>query len=142
MKKNKPRPTATSLGEFPRTIPALERAQRVTERASDLGFDWPEPGPVWKKVEEELTELRKAFSAHNKERVKDEMGDLFFSLVNLSRFLEIEAEETLHQTTDRFLQRFAYVEKGIKAKGKSLAESSLEEMDALWEEAKKREPKK
>jgi uncharacterized protein YabN with tetrapyrrole methylase and pyrophosphatase domain len=115
----------------------LARAQRVTERASHFGFDWPEPGPVWGKIEEELSELKSAVASGDEGRVKEEMGDLLFSLVNLSRFLELEAEEALSQSTDRFLKRFSHIETKIRERGKTLGEASLEEMDLLWEEAKR-----
>lgn len=118
-------------------MPALARAQRVTERASYLGFDWPGPDQVWDKIEEELSELKTAVSTGDKNRVREEMGDLLFSLVNLSRFLDLEAEEAIAQTVDRFLKRFAHIETRIRDQGKTLAEASLEEMDSLWEEAKR-----
>ena len=132
------KPTS-SLGEFPRTMPALARAQRVTEKASYFGFDWPGPEQVWDKVAEELTELKSAVASGDKDRTREEMGDLFFSLVNLSRFLDLQAEEALSQTIDRFLQRFAHIERRIRERGKTLAGASLEEMDSLWEEAKETE---
>lgn len=129
--------TTSSLGGFPKTLPALARAQRVTERASRLGFDWPTPEPVWGKIEEELNELKSAVSSGVSVRVKEEMGDLLFSLVNLARFLNLEAEEALDQSAERFLRRFSHIETSIRERGKTLSEASLEEMDALWEEAKK-----
>lgn len=133
--------TISSLGEFPKTMPALARAQRITERASRFGFDWPNVEPVWSKIEEELNELKTAVSSGEKSRVKEEMGDLLFSLVNLSRFLDLEAEEALSRSVDRFLKRFGHIETRVREKGKSLSETSLEEMNVLWEEAKKMERK-
>jgi MazG family protein len=126
-------------GAFPKSMPALARAQRVTERASSVGFDWPSVEPVWKKVEEELNELRTAVSSGNKIRSGEEMGDLFLSLVNLSRFLNVEAEDALSGAVERFLRRFAYIERKIQGQGKTLSEATLEEMDGFWEEAKKAE---
>lgn len=131
--------TTSSLGELPRAMPALARAQRVTERASYFGFDWPGPQQVWDKIEEELDELKTALSSGEKSRVGEEMGDLLFSLVNLSRFLDLQAEDALAQSVDRFLKRFAHIETKIRQQGKTLTEASFEEMDALWEEAKKLE---
>ena len=131
----------SSLGKFPKTMPALACAQRVTERASRFGFDWPTAEPVWGKIEEELSELKTAASSGEKSRVRDEMGDLLFSLVNLSRFLNVEAERALSQSTHRFLKRFSHIETKIRERGKTLTQSSLEEMDALWEEAKQMERK-
>ncbi|MFQ5850417.1 MAG: nucleoside triphosphate pyrophosphohydrolase [Candidatus Binatia bacterium] len=129
---------ASSLGELAKAMPALARAQRMGERASYFGFDWPGPHQMWGKIDEEYGELKEAVSSGNKGRVREEMGDLLFSLVNLCRFLGIEAEESLAQTVDRFLKRFAYIERQIREKGRTLAETSLEEMDSLWDEAKKK----
>jgi len=135
----KPDPSHSSLGGVPRTMPALARAQKVTERASYFGFDWKAPEPVWRKVEEEWNELKEAVASGSRERMTEEMGDLLFSLVNLSRHLDLQAEETLARSVDRFVKRFNYIESKLREKGKTLAESSLEEMDALWDEAKKAE---
>jgi tetrapyrrole methylase family protein / MazG family protein len=126
----------SALGNVPRAMPALARAQRITERASHLGFDWPEVAPVWGKVEEEMRELRAAAESGDKIRIGQEMGDLLLSLVNLSRFLGLEAEEVLAQTTDRFTQRFNHIENKLTESNRSLDQASLAEMDALWEEAK------
>ncbi|MBI2992261.1 MAG: hypothetical protein HYY47_09055 [Deltaproteobacteria bacterium] len=129
----------SSLGKVPRTMAALARAQRVTEQASGCGFDWPTVEPVWDKIEEELRELKAAVASGGKGRAREEMGDLLFSLVNLSRFLGVEAEAALGEGVDRFLKRFSHIETRLRQRGKSPAESSLEEMDALWEEAKRME---
>ena len=130
---------ASSLRKVPRTMAALARAQRVTERASGCGFDWPTVEPVWDKTEEELRELKAAVASGGKGRVREEIGDLLLSLVNLSRFLGVEAEAALGEGVDRFLKRFSHIETRLRERGKSPAESSLEEMDALWEEAKRME---
>ena len=121
---------------LPKSMPSLARAQRVTEWASEFGFDWPSVEPVWKKVEEEWNELRTAVSSKEKDRVGEEMGDLLLSLVNLSRFLNVEAEDALSGAVERFLRRFAYVERKIQEQGRTLSEATLDEMDAFWEEAK------
>jgi MazG family protein len=126
---------------FPKSLPALARAQRVTEWASTLGFDWPDAEPVWKKVEEELDELKTAAATGERRRVGEEMGDLLLSLVNLARFLKVEAEDSLGGAAERFLRRFAHVEARIQAQGRKLSEASLEEMDSFWEEAKRSELK-
>lgn len=128
--------TPSLLGKLPKGMPALARSQRLGERASHLGFDWPETNQVWVKVEEELKELQVAIASGKKPQMKEELGDLLFSLVNLCRFLDIEAEEALHQSLNRFVDRFHYIEKQIRRRGKELTESSFEEMDSLWEEAK------
>ena len=124
---------------FPKSLPALVRAQRITEWASRFGFDWPSVDPVWKKIEEEWGELKTAASSGDENRIREETGDLLFSLVNLSRFLNVEAEAALSQAVDRFLRRFAYVETKIQNQGKTLSEATLEEMDGFWDEAKRAE---
>ena len=127
----------SALGNVPKAMPALARAQSLTRRASHLGFDWPTIDPVWAKVEEEITELKNAAASGDKTRTGEELGDLLFSLVNLARFLDIEAEEALAQTIDRFTHRFHYIENKLNEAGKSFDRSSLQEMDELWEEAKR-----
>lgn len=126
---------ASALSGVPKTLPALLRAQRLQDKAARVGFDWGETAPVLHKVEEELTELKTAIG-RDREAVEAELGDLFFSLVNLARFLDLNAEEALRKCVEKFTRRFRHVETMIAARGKSLTESSLEEMDALWEEAK------
>ena len=114
---------STSLGDLPRAMPALARAQRITERASHLGFDWPRIEPVWEKVEEEIRELKSAYSTGDKRRLKEESGDLLFALVNLARFLDLDAEDALAMASDRFVTRFSHIETRLRQKGKSPAES-------------------
>ena len=127
----------SALGNVPKAMPALARAQSITRRASHLGFDWPRIEPVWEKVAEEMTELKNAATSGDKKRTGEELGDLLFSLVNLARFLDVEAEEVLAQTNDRFVRRFFFIETKLKAANKNFDQSSLEEMDRLWEEAKR-----
>ena len=131
----------SALGNVPRAMPALARAQSISRRASHLGFDWPDIGPVWKKVEEEIDELKNAARSGDKARTGEELGDLLFSIVNLARFLDVEAEDVLAQTIDRFARRFRYIEAQLQKHNKSFDQSSLEELDLLWEEAKKLELK-
>jgi tetrapyrrole methylase family protein/MazG family protein len=126
----------SALGDLPKSMPALARAQTITERASQVGFDWPDIAPVWRKVEEELAELKTACFSGEKRRVADELGDLFFSLVNLSRFLGLQSEDVLAQATGRFVKRFGHVESRLRETGQNPATSSLEAMDRLWDEAK------
>ena len=120
-------------------MPALARAQSITRRAAHLGFDWPKIEPVWDKVEEEIKELKSATASGDKNRTGEELGDLLFSLVNLARFLDIEAEDALAQTIDRFTRRFHHIETRLREADKSFEQSSLEEMDRFWEEAKSQE---
>jgi tetrapyrrole methylase family protein / MazG family protein len=129
----------SALGNLPRSMPALARAQAITERASQVGFDWPDSVPVWQKVEEELAELKTASSSGDKQRTREELGDLLFSLVNLSRFFGLQSEDALAQATERFIKRFNYIETRLNESGKSPATSSLEAMDRLWDEAKELE---
>jgi MazG family protein len=124
------------LGKLPKSMPALARAQTITERASQVGFDWPDAIQVWDKVEEELAELKTASSSGDKRRTGEELGDLLFSLVNLSRFLGLQSEDVLAQATERFIKRFSYIETRLDEAGTSPAASSLEVMDRLWTEAK------
>jgi tetrapyrrole methylase family protein/MazG family protein len=129
----------SALGNVPRSMPALARAQTITERASQVGFDWPDVAPVWLKVEEELTELKTACSSGDKRRTGEELGDLLFSLVNLSRFLGMQSEYALADATERFIKRFHYIENRLRELGTSPAASPLAVMDALWNEAKELE---
>jgi len=129
----------SALGNVPKAMPALARAQSITRRAAHLGFDWPKIEPVWDKVEEEIKELKSATASGDKNRTGEELGDLLFSLVNLARFLDIEAEDALAQTIDRFTHRFHHIETRLREADKSFEQSSLEEMDRFWEEAKSQE---
>ena len=135
-RENSATTTPSALGNLPKSMPALARAQKITERASCVGFDWPSVGPVWQKIEEELHELKTACATGSKPRVEDELGDLFFTLVNLARFLGIQAEESLNQTTAKFVKRFEYIEARLRQMGKAPMACSLEELDLLWNEAK------
>jgi MazG family protein len=121
----------------PKKLPALTRARRIQEKAANVGFDWKEIQPVWDKVEEELTELKEVVAEKDPEKIKDEMGDVLFSLVNLSRFLDISPEDALRMTISKFENRFAKVEKELKKRGKGFSDSSLEEMDSIWNSVKK-----
>jgi tetrapyrrole methylase family protein/MazG family protein len=127
---------ASALDGVPRELPALLRAHRLQEKASRVGFDWKEVGPVLQKVEEEFGELRLAMQEQNPARMEDELGDLLFSLVNLSRFIEVNPEEALRKTIARFIHRFRYIEEELAARGTSPGQASLQEMDALWDRAK------
>ena len=126
----------SALGRLPKSMPALARAQTISERAARVGFDWPKIEPVWQKLEEELSELKAACGSNDHQRTGEELGDVFFSLVNLARFLGVQAEEVASQTTDKFIERFNYIEDQLRQAGKSPNQSSLEEMNRLWDEAK------
>lgn len=121
------------LDGIPRALPALSQAQELQRRAVRVGFDWPQIEGVLQKVEEELREL---VAAKGTKDQSAEFGDILFSLVNLARWLKIDAESALRQANQRFRQRFAYIEQRAKEQGRNLADLTLEEMDALWEAAK------
>ncbi|HSB70213.1 MAG TPA: nucleoside triphosphate pyrophosphohydrolase [Candidatus Methylomirabilis sp.] len=127
---------ASLLDGVPRELPALLRAHRLQEKASRVGFDWAEAREVLQKVDEELAELRSAMNGQAIDRVEAELGDLLFSLVNLSRFLAVNPEEALRKTIARFIDRFRYIEEELFRRGRSLRQATLQEMDALWAEAK------
>lgn len=123
--------------QAPRTLPALLRALKVQEQAARRGFDWPEVKGVWAKVFEELEELKASQNAGEEGRVAEEMGDAFFALVNLARWLKVDPESALNRTIDKFCRRFEYIAEEARKQGRELQSLTLEEMDALWEETKK-----
>lgn len=127
----------SALDGVPKELPALLRAHRLQEKTSRIGFDWKEAKGVFEKVEEELRELKAAAEKGEAGQVEAELGDFLFALVNLSRFLRVNPEEALRKSIDRFIARFRYIEQEMAGRGKDLEEASLEELDELWEEAKK-----
>ncbi len=127
------------LGNIPKSLPALQRAYRIGERAARVGFDWEDPKDLFPKLEEEIRELKEAFLQGTKEEITEELGDLLFTVANLSRKLNINPEEALKATLDKFERRFKEMEKTAKEKGLSLESLNLEEMDRLWEEIKEKE---
>lgn len=126
------------FGSIPRSLPALKRAQKITAVASRFGFDWPNADDVLIKLKEELDELASARKKGDAEKIEEEMGDILFTLVNLSRFLSVDAEKAATGTIDKFLRRFAYIKTQLAARGHFLQDATLEEMDALWNDAKAR----
>ncbi len=136
--KQKEKERDNILDGVPKNLPALLRARRIQEKAANVGFDWRELSPILDKLDEEVIELKEAVASKDQDNIKDEMGDVFFSLVNLSRFLDINPEEALRMTITKFETRFAQVEKELKKRGKNLTDSSLEEMDEIWNVVKKK----
>ena len=122
----------------PVNLPSLQRAHRLQEKAARVGFDWDNKEDVWKKVIEEIEEMHQSEKSGNKDELEKEIGDVFFSLVNYSRFLGINPENALRRTNEKFIKRFNYVQDKIKESGKKISESNLKEMDIYWEESKKR----
>ena len=126
----------------PEGLPSLLKARRVQEKAKRVGFDWDNIEGTLDKVKEELDELSEAIKFGKKEKISEEFGDLLFSLVNVSRFLDIDAEDSLRQTIEKFMKRFKSVEKIIKSKGgKDLKNYTINELDEIWEDVKRREKK-
>ncbi|MGB2698358.1 MAG: nucleoside triphosphate pyrophosphohydrolase [Candidatus Zixiibacteriota bacterium] len=124
------------LSGIPRTLPALLKAYRVQEKVGRVGFDWKEKDDILLKLEEELEEFKSIYKRKKSRLKEEEIGDIFFTLVNLSRHMNINPEFALRRTINKFIKRFNYVEKELKKKGKSLSKATLEEMDDLWEKAK------
>jgi MazG family protein len=133
----------TSLMDgVPKKMPSLLRAHRLQEKASKVGFDWKRKEDVWAKVTEEIGELHEAESKRSHEHLEEEFGDLLFALVNYARFLKVNPESALSKSTRKFSKRFQRIEEEIRKKGKKLEHSTLEEMDAIWNEGKKLEKKR
>jgi len=124
---------------IPRSFPALKRAQKITPIASTYGFDWKDTGGILEKLKEELQEFNAAVKNRNPNKIEEELGDMLFTMVNVSRFLSIDAETALSKTTEKFLQRFSYVIKQLSAAGIPLEKATLAQMDILWNEAKTKE---
>ncbi len=141
---------SSALEGVPKTLPALLRAYQVQARAARVGFDWSDLTPVLGKLEEELQEFRDAMAASTaatpstsnqaKEHLESELGDVLFTMVNIARFLKINPEEALRTTINRFIDRFQYIETRAAVNGRALQDMTLEEMDSLWEQAKRRSP--
>jgi len=125
------------LEGMPKNLPALLLARRVQQRASEVGFDWERVPSVIEKLEEEFLELKNAIESREQSRIRDELGDLLFTVVNLSRFLDIDPEDALRHTIKKFINRFKLVEEELRKKGKKLEEATLSEMDRLWNEIKR-----
>jgi len=123
----------------PRELSALLRAHRIQSKAATVGFDWENVEQVWPKVEEELLELRRACQLGDQKKVEEELGDVLFSLVNLSRFIRVNPEDALRGTVDKFVRRFKQVERELKARGTPLHEATLKVMDELWDRIKREE---
>ncbi len=126
----------STLDGLPIHLPALIRAQRMQEKAANVGFDWPEWHQAWDKLQEEIEEFKEALEKKDKKASADEFGDVLFSMVNVARYFDLVAEDSLRQTNSKFETRFKYIEKKLKENGKSVKNATLEEMDELWNQAK------
>ena len=129
----------SALDGVPQSLPSLLRAQRLQVKAGGVGFDWPTWREAWHKVREEMAETNEAMVGGDPAQVRAELGDLLFSLVNVARLLDIDAEGSLRQAADRFTRRFKEVEAAMRAEGRQMDEASAEDLDRQWEAAKSRE---
>lgn len=120
------------LGGVPRSLPSMVKAMRLQEKAKQVGFEWDNKEQVWDKVEEEQKELFEAIREGDQDKIEDELGDVFFSLVNFARFLQVDAENALERTNKKFISRFTRMEKAAQEQGRQLHDMTLEEMDDLW----------
>ncbi len=129
-------------GEFfdtiPKSFPPLDRAFKIQNKAGKVGFDWNSIDEVWKKLDEELNELKEMIASDNAERITEELGDVFFTLVNIARFLDTNPSTALHITNEKFKKRFGYVETEMKKVKKEMSSKHFDLMDQYWEESKKR----
>lgn len=126
------------LSGVPTSLPAVVKAARIQEKAKQVGFEWDNREDVWKKVQEETGELLEAVQCNEKGAIEEEFGDLLFSLINYARFLQVDAEAALERTNKKFMYRFQEMEKMAEEKGLQLGNMSLEAMDELWNEIKKK----
>lgn len=126
---------------IPRSLPALKRAQKISSIASHYGFDWKDTEGILDKLNEELQEFCDAVKTGRTEKIMEEMGDIIFTIVNLSRFLSIDAETALSKTTVKFLQRFSYITRQLASQGITPAEATMDQMDTLWNESKTKDIK-
>ena len=135
-RENRDKPAAGLLDGVPRALPSLVEAQQITSRAATAGFDWADAGQVLEKLHEELAEFDGARRSGSREELEDELGDLLFVLVNLARFVKVDPEQALRKTNAKFRRRFGYVEQKLAERGSSPAESDIDEMESLWQQAK------
>ena len=139
LKLRKKKRKSGTLGGVPVSLPAMVKAFRVGEKAAAVGFDWEKHEDVWAKVKEELMEVDAELQAKDKERLTDEMGDLFFALINACRLYGIDPEGALERTNKKFIRRFNHIEQRAEEHGRALSQMTLEEMDGYWNEAKELE---
>ena len=125
------------LSGVPKSLPSMVNAMRLQEKAKQVGFEWDTKEQVWEKVEEEKAELFEAIESGDINKIEDELGDVFFSLVNFARFLQVDAENALERTNKKFIDRFTRMETEASKEGKFLHDMSLEEMDSIWNRIKK-----
>ena len=135
--KDKGKEDHSLLASVPRALPALVEAQQIASRAAHVGFDWEKPEQVIEKLHEELGELDQARRGDSPSELENEIGDLLFVLVNLARFVKVDPEQALRRTNAKFRERFGYIERKLAERGKKLQDSNIEEIEELWQEAKR-----
>ena len=135
--KHKEKKRESRLDGVPPSLPALTRAYRLQQKASYVGFDWKNISDVWDKLNEEIDELKNAIELKDDNNIEEEMGDILFTFVNLARHLNLHSEDMLRKTNKKFIKRFKQIEKTLKAKGKTVENSSLDEMNEIWDKVKK-----
>jgi len=134
--KKKENTDRSVIDGVPKQVPALLKAHRIQQKAATVGFDWKKVEPVWDKVEEELGELHNAIKDKNSKNIEDEFGDLLFTMVNLSRFINVNPEDALRKSIEKFSTRFRRMEEDVKRTNRSFEKMNLEEMDQIWDEIK------
>ena len=137
-KKREGKQRESLLEGVPKTLPSLLRAHRLQDRAARVGFDWDKIGDVMKKLDEEIGEFKEAMEKNNEDAIEEELGDVLFMLVNISRFIGVNPEDALRKTISKFIARFRYIEMAAADSGRKLVDMTLAEMDALWDEAKEK----
>ncbi len=136
--KKKTKKRESILEGIPKHLPALMRSQKLQDRASQVGFDFTDISQVFEKIEEEINELKESLQEQDRENIEHEIGDILTAVVELARFVGVDAEQALQSANERFIRRFRYIEDRAKEMGKRLEDMSLEEMDKLWEEGKRK----
>lgn len=126
------------LSGVPKGLPSMVKAIRIQEKAKQVGFEWENKEQVFEKIEEEINELKEVVQTAEQEKIEEELGDVFFSLVNYARFLQIDADHALERTNQKFIQRFTQMEQEAISEGKQLTQMSLEEMDGIWNRIKQK----
>lgn len=126
----------TVLAGIPEALPALVKAYRIQDKVANVGFDWEKREDVWEKVKEEVAEFEHEIADMDKERAEQELGDLLFAMVNVARLYKLKPDNALEKTNRKFINRFNYIEKRAAEQGRTLQDMSLDEMEALWQEAK------
>lgn len=137
-KKKEGKNRESVIDGVPKTLPSLLRAHRLQDKAARVGFDWEKVEDVIKKLDEEIEEFKNAFNSKKPEEIEDELGDIFFALVNIARFIGVNPEDALRKTISKFISRFRYIEMAAADLGRKLTDMTLDEMDKLWNEAKNR----